>query len=53
LAVAGMSCGYLEVFFSRPPRWFAEVKGGDLGKQTPADACGAICLSFRTLGRFS
>jgi hypothetical protein len=53
LAVAGVSCGLIEDFFSRPPLCFAEVKRGEFGKQYPADACGAICLSFRALVRLS
>jgi hypothetical protein len=53
LAVAGVSCGLIEGFFSRSPLCFAEVKRGEFGEQYPADACGAICLSFRALVRLS
>jgi hypothetical protein len=53
LAVAGVSCGLIEGFFFRPPLRFAEVNRGEFGEQYPADACGAICLSFRALVKLS
>jgi hypothetical protein len=36
-------------FLFPPPLCFAEVKREEFGKQSPADACGAIWLSFRAL----
>jgi hypothetical protein len=40
-------------FLFPPPLRFAEVNRGEFGEQYPADACGAICLSFRALVRLS
>jgi hypothetical protein len=48
-----VSCGLIEDFFSGPPLRLAEVNRGEFGEQYPADACGAICLSFRALGKLS
>jgi len=35
------------------PLRFAEGKPGRYGQEYPADACGAICLSFRAFSEFS
>jgi hypothetical protein len=40
-----------KVSFPKFPLGFAEGKQGFLGSGYPADACGAICLSFRALVR--
>jgi hypothetical protein len=43
----------LRTFLFPPPLRFAEGKEGRDGEHYPADACGAIWLSFRALARLS
>jgi hypothetical protein len=40
-------------FLFPPPLRFAEGQKGGYGYQYPADACGAICLTFRGLAKLS
>jgi hypothetical protein len=52
LAVAGGSA-ISQSFLLKSPLRLAEGQQRGYGKQYPADACGAICLSFRALARLS
>jgi hypothetical protein len=44
---------FLRSFLITPPLRFADGKRGFMENRYPADACGAICLSFRALGKLS
>jgi len=49
----GFLSGSSEVFLFWPPLRFAERKHGGYGQEYPADAGGAIGLSFRAFSEFS
>jgi hypothetical protein len=51
LAVAEVFCHFIEAFFSRPRSGLRKATREFMGSGYPADACGAICPSFRALAR--
>jgi len=49
----GGICNFFEALFPRPRCALRKASRGFMEREYPADACGAICLSFRALGRLS
>ena len=49
----GGFCYFSEAFLSRPRCALRMASRGFMEGGNPADACGAICLSFRALGKLS
>jgi len=49
--VAGVFCDFIEAFFSRPRSVLRKASREFMESGYPADACGAIRLSFRALAK--